>query len=105
MARNTEKRAKIETHSISPGICQETVKNVNNEKYTLQHLDYGQRMKNVENETKTQLDLEYGEKHCKRVKMRNSHGSTWNMARNTENEQNGKQTPQNVEYGEKTENH
>ena len=87
MARNTEKRAKIETHSISPGICQETVKNVNNEKYTLQHLDYGQRMKNVENETKTQLDLEYGEKHCKRVKMRNSHGSTWNMARNTENEQ------------------
>ena len=44
-------------------------------------------MKNVENETKTQLDLEYGEKHCKRVKMRNSHGSTWNMARNTENEQ------------------
>ena len=31
----TEKRAKIETHSISPGICQETVKNVNNEKYTL----------------------------------------------------------------------
>ena len=24
--------------------------------------------------------------------MRNSHGNTWNMARNTENEQNGKHT-------------
>ena len=35
MARNTEKRSKRETHTISPGICQETVKNVNNEKYTL----------------------------------------------------------------------
>jgi hypothetical protein len=35
MARNIEKSAKRETHTISPGICQETVKNVNNEKYTL----------------------------------------------------------------------
>ena len=43
MARNTEKRAKIETHSISPGICQETVKNVNNEKYTLQDLVYDEK--------------------------------------------------------------
>jgi hypothetical protein len=33
--RNTEKHAKRGTHSISPGICQETVKNENNEKYTL----------------------------------------------------------------------
>ena len=63
MARNTEKRAKIETHSISPGICQETVKNVNNEKYTLQDLDYCQNTINVENETKTLLDPEYSEKH------------------------------------------
>ena len=33
--------------------------------------------------------------------MRNSHGSTWNMARNTENEQNGKHTLQDMDYGEK----
>ena len=48
MARNTEKRAKIETHSISPGTCQETVKNVNNEKYTLQDLDYGEKTEKCE---------------------------------------------------------
>ena len=35
MARNTEKPSKRETHTISPKICQEKVKNVNNEKYTL----------------------------------------------------------------------
>jgi hypothetical protein len=35
MARNTEKRSKGETHTISTKICQEKVKNVNNEKYTL----------------------------------------------------------------------
>ena len=63
MARNTEKPSKRETHTISPKICQETVKNVNNEKYTLQDLDYCQNTINVENETKTQLDPEYAEKH------------------------------------------
>jgi hypothetical protein len=35
MARNTEKPSKRETHTISPKKCQEKVKNVNNEKYTL----------------------------------------------------------------------
>ena len=63
MARNTEKPSKRETHTISPKKCQEKVKNVNNEKYTLQDLDYCQNTINVENETKTQLDSEYGEKH------------------------------------------
>jgi hypothetical protein len=42
MARNTEKRPKRETHIIRPKICQEKVKNVNNEKYTLYDLDYCQ---------------------------------------------------------------
>ena len=48
MARNIEKSAKRETHTISPGICQETVKNVNNEKYTLQDLDYGEKTEKCE---------------------------------------------------------
>ena len=34
MARNTEKSAKCETHTLGPGIWQGTVKNVKNEKYT-----------------------------------------------------------------------
>ena len=58
-----KKPSKRETHTISPKICQEKVKNVNNEKYTLQDLDYCQNTINVENETKTQLDPEYAEKH------------------------------------------
>ena len=61
MARNTEKRAERETHTINPEICQETVKNVNNEKYSTWIV--AKILKNVENETKTQLDLEYAEKH------------------------------------------
>ena len=61
------------------------------------------KQKNVENETQTLHDLEYVKKHWKTWKMRNAHGrnvnmqrkltnkklrnshcSTWNMARNTE---------------------
>jgi len=33
--KKTKKRAKRETHTIRPGICRETVKNVNNVKCTL----------------------------------------------------------------------
>ena len=33
--KKTEIRAKRETHTIRPGICRETVKNVNNVKCTL----------------------------------------------------------------------
>ena len=63
-------------------IFRETLKNVKNEKYTLQVLDYGKKtdkhgkcdakivgrgiwqetLKNVENETETLQDLDYGEK-------------------------------------------
>jgi hypothetical protein len=43
MVRNTEKWAKLETHTIGPGIWQETLKNVKYEKYTLSDLDYGEK--------------------------------------------------------------
>ena len=39
------------------------MKNVNNEKYTKQDLDYDEKMMNVESETQTLFDLEYGQKH------------------------------------------
>jgi hypothetical protein len=42
------------------------------------------KLKNVENETQTLYDLEYGEKTDQQRKIGNSHGRTWNMARNTE---------------------
>ena len=64
MVRNTEK-VQNEKHNIVPGIWQETVKNMKNEKLTRQ-------------------DMKYGEKHRKPCKMRNTHGKTWNMKRNSE---------------------
>ena len=43
MARNTEKCLKRETNTVGPGIWWETVKELKNEKYTLQDLDYGEK--------------------------------------------------------------
>ena len=40
-------------------------------------------LKNVKNEKCTLQDLEYGDKPGKRKKMRNSQGRAFNMARNT----------------------
>ena len=43
MARNTEKHAKLETHTVEPGICRENRKNEENVKHTLQDLEYGEK--------------------------------------------------------------
>ena len=43
MARNILKSAKCETHILGTRIWQETLKNLENEKYTLQDLDYGEK--------------------------------------------------------------
>ena len=43
MARNIEKRKKLETHIIGHGIWREIVKNVKNEKYTLQDMEYSKK--------------------------------------------------------------
>ena len=47
---------------------QEILKNVENEKCTLQDLEYGKESKNQESETQTLQDLECGEKFSKRGK-------------------------------------
>ena len=39
----TEKRGKCDTHTVGPGIWQETVKNMKYEKYTMQDLDFGEK--------------------------------------------------------------
>ena len=83
---------------------------VENEKCTLQELEYGKKsekrgnrdtntvgckiccgvcqkkktLKIMENEKNTQQDLEYGEKHGNTWKMRHKHCMTWKMVRNTE---------------------
>ena len=43
MARNTEKRGKCELHTLGPGTWRETLKNVENEKCSLQDVDYGKK--------------------------------------------------------------
>ena len=65
MAKNTEKFGKCEMHTGGPGIWRETLKKVENEKFTLQDLEYGDKPG----------DLNKYEKHT---------GRTWNMARNIE---------------------
>ena len=41
--KKNENHGKLETHNVGPGIWQETVKNVKNQKSTLQDLEYGEK--------------------------------------------------------------
>ena len=51
-------------HSVEHGIWREIVKNVKNEKYALQDLEYGDKSgQQKKNEKHTLSDLEYGKKH------------------------------------------
>ena len=43
MVRNTEKTCKVKNIHCRIGIWQETLKNVNKEKYTLQELNYSEK--------------------------------------------------------------
>ena len=80
------------------------LKNVENEKCTLQDMEYGKKtenlknqkstlqdqnmakkkLKNVENEKRTLQDFEYGQKTGKRERMRKANMSKLNIARKTE---------------------
>ena len=50
MASNIEKREKLEIYTVGPGIWQENLKNVENEKHTLQNLEYVRKQTNEEDE-------------------------------------------------------
>jgi len=80
MARNTEKRAKWETHTVGPEIWWETVEYA---KYR---------------EIQTIL-LGFDKKHWKTLKMRNAHYRTCNTARKLTNKENEKLTLWDLEYG------
>ena len=43
MASNIGKRRKCEMNNVGSGLCQVTLKNVENEKCTLQDLEYGKK--------------------------------------------------------------
>ena len=64
MVRNTEKRGKGDTNTVSPGIWRENLNIMENENCTLQDLEYGKKTekKNVENDKYTLQDLEYSKK-------------------------------------------
>ena len=47
MARNIEKREKLETHIIGCGIWREIVKNLKNEKYTMQDMEYCEKIEKL----------------------------------------------------------
>ena len=44
--KNTEKMWKLKNTHCRPRICRETLKNLKNEKCTLQDLDYGEKTEN-----------------------------------------------------------
>ena len=78
----TENHGKRETHKVGPPTWLETLRNVENEKCTLQ-------------------DQGYGEKHSKTWKMRNAHCRTWSMEGKVKIMENENNKLQDVEYGEK----
>ena len=79
-----EKRGTWDTHTIDYRIWQETMKNLKNNKYTLE-------------------DLEYGEKHWKKFTMRKTHCRTWNLAKNSEEWEKWEIDTLGLEFGEKIE--
>ena len=97
------------------------LKNVENGTQTLFDLDMARNTKNLENEKCPAQDLQYGEKTekhgkldthtvgpgkwqetLKKVKMKNAHCRTWNMAIKLTNKKNDKLKQQDLDYGEKT---
>ena len=77
-----EKRGTWDTHTIDYRIWRETMKNLKNNKYTLE-------------------DLEYGEKHWKKFTMRKTHCRTWNLAKNSEEWEKWEIDTLGLEFGEK----
>ena len=69
-------------YTLGPGLWQEILKNVENEKCTIQ-------------------DLKIGEKPEKSEKMRNAHCRSWNMVRKLKNVENETQKLYDLEYCEK----
>ena len=59
------------------------------------------KQKSVENEKQTLQDLEYGEKQSKTWKMRHAHSRTWSMARKLKNMENEKHIMKDKIYVEK----
>ena len=86
MARNTKKLGKGEIHTLGNGIWQKTLKNMKNEKHTLQDQDYGEET----------------EKRCKN-KMHNVGPRIWQETH--KNNEIDKYTMQGLDFEEKTEKH
>ena len=82
-----------------------SLKNVKNEKYTLQDLEYGEKPKIKENEEYTLQNVKYGEENLKKCeKFKNVHCKTWNMARKLKIMENEKHALDHLKNDEITEN-
>ena len=82
-----------EKYTCRTWIMARKVKYFENETQTLFDLEVcWETLKKVENEKCTLQDLEYGEKHSKMWNIRNAHCRTWSMARKLKNVENETQT-------------
>ena len=88
-------------HTEGPGIWREILKNVKNEKYTLQVLDQGKKTEKRGNEMQILFDLEYDKKHSKTWKKGKAHCRTWTIARKLKIMENEKHKLLDMKQGEK----
>ena len=57
IARNTQKRGKLEMNTVGPGIWQKTLKNEQNKECTVQDMEYGEKTEMWKNEKHTLQDV------------------------------------------------
>ena len=80
-----------------------SLKNLKNEKCTLQELEYGEKTENHRNEKYTLQDVKYARKTEKGGKFRNVHCRTCNMARKLKIMENEKHPVDDLKNDEITE--
>ena len=71
-------------HTLGPGIWQEALKNLENEKCTHQEMEYDEKPERGGKQEMHTVETGIWQETLKKWKMRNAHCRTWNMARNTE---------------------
>ena len=88
-------------HTLGPGIWQEALKNLENEKCTHQEMEYDEKPERGGKQEMHTVETGIWQETLKIWKMRNAHCRTWNMVRNLKIQENEERTLQDLKYAEK----
>ena len=88
-------------HTLGPGIWQEALKNLENEKCTHQEMEYDEKPERGGKQEMHTVETGIWQETLKKWKMRNAHCRTWNMVRNLKISENEECTLQDLKYAEK----